>query len=370
LELAEIAKPAKETLMNKLASTSIVHVLLLGAVAVATACAAPVVTEEKRATGSKIIAGTADNGDPAVVAVVGLKGNMMSTCTGEVITPTFVLTASHCVDPRALGFVPDKIVIATAPDLNKATSSDVLQIRRATHHPGFNPNTGDNDIAVIELAQPTSIAPIPFNHGTMDGIEGKKGRAIGYGRTVDGDANSANTKNQASLTISDINAQTFLATSLPSTQCHGDSGGPVLFPINGVETIVGIGWHTVLDDGSCVQGVRDLRVDPYVGWIQVMTRSFGGNDAPAPQAPQPQQQAPQPDPQPDPQPQQQAAPGQTVCCFNGDRYDCPNLAACTGGFDFRACMNTCTDVDCMLACEDQTPRSGPTAACTKVGPCN
>jgi secreted trypsin-like serine protease len=237
------------------------------------ACAAPSdgEPEAEGESSSRIIGGVADSGDPAVVGIVALQGPTSGAlCTGEIISPHYVLTASHCVDPTSLGFTPVKIVVVTSPDaLNPPSKANVLAIAEATTHPAFNPNTGDNDVAVIELAAPTDIPPLPINSKPLTAaVNGTTTRVVGYGRTIDGDPNSAGKKYQANLVLSELQPTTFLVSALPATQCHGDSGGPVLMPIDGQETIIGIGWHTESGVETCVQGVRDTRVDVQAGWIE------------------------------------------------------------------------------------------------------
>jgi V8-like Glu-specific endopeptidase len=283
----------------------------------AAGCSAAAPPELEGAGSSRIINGTADSGDPAVVAVIAegqadAKGNFTyATCTGEVIAPSVVLTASHCVDARALGFVPVKLVVITAQDVNVSTAAEVLATSAAITHPQYDPNSGANDIAVVLLQKPVAITPLPYNRAPLEAQSGKSARIIGYGITKDGDTASGK-KNQATITISQIDKDVFLATNLPSTQCHGDSGGPTLLSLGGQDTIVGIGWHTVRPDGLCSEGVRDLRVDNFVDFIDGFVNGAGG----APGAPG-------------------AAGGgggaggaggaggsvTDVCCYNGQSYD-------------------------------------------------
>jgi secreted trypsin-like serine protease len=252
----------------------------------ATGCEAPAVPgEAERTTSAPIIGGAADSGDPAIVAVFSLANDgRYGMCTGEIVSAHFVLTASHCVEPTMLGFTPDRVVVVTYPDALHAPSANVLDVKKATQHPAYIPNIGQHDVAVLELVNATDIPPLPFNHQALPAsVVGQTARAVGYGLTNGADKNSAGTKNQVSLPISELTATSFLVFSPGKTQCHGDSGGPVLLPIGDQETIIGVGWRTVKDDGTCDDGVLDTRVDPNAGWIDSVLL----NDNPPAPAPAP-----------------------------------------------------------------------------------
>jgi hypothetical protein len=209
--------------------------------------------------------------------------------------------------------------------------------RRRTH-PGYDPNTGANDIAIVLLQRPLAgVTPLPYSRVPLEGNDGKQARIIGYGTTKDGDSSTAGKKNQATVKLSQINAHDFVAATLPVTQCHGDSGGPTLLPINGKETIIGIGWQTVRNDGLCSEGVRDTRIDKFLSFIDPFVPASG-------------------------QPGQNGA---DVCCQDGQSYDCPTTAACLGGFDLDACLAACNDAACTVECTQKLNGVRPTNQCTR-----
>lgn len=322
--------------------------------------------EETDSTSADIIGGTADSGDIAVVGILAEDndGNY-GLCTGEIISPTIVLTAAHCVAPAALGFSPTKAIIVVDPDMSAFVKgagdlSKTLESAGYTFHPQFDAKSGANDIAVIQLASPTTIKPLPFNRSAaaMKSLVGKTGRAIGYGQTINGDATSSFHKRQATLDLSNLTATTFLAKAGNATQCHGDSGGPVIAKVNGVDTIVGIGWETVTRGESCALGVEDTRVDAYADYLAQFLGGAGqstGGTAPAPAS----------------APTTSSSNSSNVkCCVNNVSYACPTVAACLGGFDINACMQACKTTDCLIGCSKQANAGkGPTSACKKSGTC-
>ena len=51
------------------------------------------------------------------------------------------------------------------------------------------------------------------------------------------------------------------------------------------------------------------------------------------------------------------------CCFGGKYFNCPNTAACFGGFDVQACLSKCTDTACFDACEQKLDTAGAPKGC-------
>lgn len=217
--------------------------------------------------GSSIVGGTQDNGDPSVVGIVAFRDEHNGdSCTGTVIAPTIILTAAHCVSPP--DYTPVQTLVFPTPTISGATRASALAIKESHVHPLYVP-LGRNtyDVAVIVLAQPTSLTPIPYNHSMFDAPVGTMARAVGYGRTVDGVESSGGTKYQAQVPISGSDPTTITAGTATTTQCHGDSGGPLFLDLGAGETIVGITWRTVNDDGTCSGGNINTRVDSVTSFI-------------------------------------------------------------------------------------------------------
>jgi secreted trypsin-like serine protease len=110
-------------------------------------------------------AGAIANGEPdgnahpfvGLLAFYDDAGEYQHRCTGTLMTATVVLTASHCTDGMASArayFAPE----ITADFRNGKGGT----VGTPFTHPGFNPNTLANDLAVVELvANPGVGGPYP-----------------------------------------------------------------------------------------------------------------------------------------------------------------------------------------------------------------
>jgi secreted trypsin-like serine protease len=116
---------------------------------------------------------------PYAVAIFR-KGHMH--CSGSVIGPTKVLTAGHCV----AGFnLANFQVIIGRPNLRDQAIGQVIGVSSGRVHPDFE-QTGLHDVAVLNLVQPTAVAPIALASAEQSAAAMAPGaplRVAGYGAT-------------------------------------------------------------------------------------------------------------------------------------------------------------------------------------------
>jgi hypothetical protein len=237
--------------------------LLCCVVVAAMGCQGPLVGERA----SPIVGGTVDTGDPAIV-------EFDHGCTAEVISPHVLLTAGHCVTPT-----PKNPTVFTGYDDKMTASGVTLAVKEVHAHPMYN---GDaHDIAVVILTNATTITPIPVNRTPLDNtLVGKPMRIVGYGVTNTGGTDDFGVRRQASAPLIRYDNDWVEVGTQAATQCFGDSGGPALMTVNGVEVIVGVDSFGFDQGDTCVERNGDTRVDTHLAFIDQYVKANDPNFMP------------------------------------------------------------------------------------------
>lgn len=104
-------------------------------------------------------------------------------CGGSVVAASWVLTAAHCV----VGEGPASIraVIGRAR-LADGGAGQVHAVASVTVHPQYQPATARNDVALVQLATPTTVAPLRLATVDDDALEagGAQATVYGWGATL------------------------------------------------------------------------------------------------------------------------------------------------------------------------------------------
>jgi MYXO-CTERM domain-containing protein len=195
-----------------------------------------------------ITGGAVDPGDDAVVYAADDR----QTCTGTMITPYVVVTAAHCLVDGYRG-----LSVVVGPDASGAP----IGVVDGLVHPLWDATSGANDVGVLFLAAPVTAPPLPVPTGALDAeLPGAIVRLVGYGETAGGAGDDGIKRTGTAMVIAVRAGEIDLGPG-PSLACVGDSGGPVLLDVGGVETLVGV---VSRGDGACAVMTTAIRLDVHL----------------------------------------------------------------------------------------------------------
>ena len=120
--------------------------------------------------------------------------------------------------------------------------------------------------------------PIPYNRRPLhDGLVGEPVRMIGYGdNTVVEPTSGYGRRRQAESPLISFDHDWVVVGTAEVNQCYGDSGGPVLMTIEGVEVIVGVNSWGENDDCDGIN--YNTRLDSFTAFLD----PFLAGDEPGP----------------------------------------------------------------------------------------
>jgi hypothetical protein len=157
-------------------------------------------------------------------------------------------------------------------DFSQVKDSDWIYIRPSNVH--YNPAYDGtvNDITVLVLDKAVNVKPLALNTQPIAKSHvGDAARLVGYGATVSGSAaggpnDGFGVKREEMASIVGITTNFVHIGKTGAQACDGDSGGPALMNVNGVETLIGLDSYSDLKV-NCTGGDYYQRVDTQLAFI-------------------------------------------------------------------------------------------------------
>ncbi|QRP47210.1 trypsin-like serine protease [Amycolatopsis sp. FDAARGOS 1241] len=196
------------------------------------------------ATAGPVIVGGTDADEPYPFAVSLHTASGALFCAGALISPTWVVTAAHCVSGK------DPATLAFRLGTNDSDSGgETAQPKEIVLNPHFNSSTQTGDIALVRLPAPAKAAPIALGAAAAPGTAT---RVLGWGQTCPtpgcGDPSKSLQQLDTQLVegsrcTANFDGTAELCTDNPhgtAGSCYGDSGSPELTRDGDHWTLIGL----------------------------------------------------------------------------------------------------------------------------------
>lgn len=217
---------------------------------------------------------TSDYDEVVLLYMTDRGGQYGASCTGSLIAPNWVLTASHCITDSS-DFNITQVYVIRADSMNEAGRNDYYEAKEWFAHPDYNGRDGYNDIALIELDDDLDGPFMPISDQAPKRTdEGDDFRLVGFGATSESDNSSNPKKRTADVPLYEYDSGLLYTWDEDDNQnaCYGDSGGPVmrLFE-DGTYAQAGVMDFVSSCEGG---GLGSARVDAFLDFIDEYTEDY------------------------------------------------------------------------------------------------
>ncbi|OWZ05585.1 Serine protease trypsin-like protein [Phytophthora megakarya] len=226
-----------------------------------------------------VVGGDIFPGTKTYMAGLRVERDSDSMCGGSLITPTHVLTASHCTDTAP------RWVSIGEHFKNGTELGEQIKIVSMMNHPNYSENVPmSDDFMIIELEKPSKFKPVKLAAADdSDFNVGKVATALGWGMTAPNGSFSYELKHVDMALASDKDCKTLDSVNPPDSSmvcaggvanqstCNGDSGGPLIVKsAEGEDVLVGVAsW--VKECGREGDYSVFSRVSSVRAWIETVT---------------------------------------------------------------------------------------------------
>lgn len=172
---------------------------------------------------TEIAKGTASTEWPAVGAMLFRPsgGSVSAECTATLISPTWVLTAAHCLEFSSNA---QDYFFVMEPDYACCLASGGLPVAGIWANPAYNGLAHDQGL--LQLASPVAgVTPLMVNNQAAPSVNSYL-HQLGYGLIDGGVGNSLKQRGLVKVTGVDSTTLTYGSIQPYAQTCPGDSGGP------------------------------------------------------------------------------------------------------------------------------------------------